>query len=424
MRTLYNAALLPLRAAAFVFGVWPRGSPEATLERDQRLARGLPRVPSGGIWIHGASVGEARLVGALARELRKRRPSQPVVASAVTPTGRAQLPAAPAVEASFFLPLDFPSVQRRAFDAIAPAIVVLIETELWPNMLAEAASRGIPVVVASARLAPERLARYRRFEGLYAPLLGGLSGVGASGPEEATRFIALGVRPEVVRVTGSLKFELDQPAVDAGTLRGRHGIGPDRPVVAAGSTGPGEDRLVLDAFDAARRHRSRLLLILAPRHPERFDAAEAEATRRGLAVARVSRGESASEADVLLVDTIGLLASLYAVTAAAFVGGTLVPVGGHNLLEPLAAGAPVLFGPHTGHVAEIAQTLVSSGAGERVADARALAAAWDRLLGDPEERARRIAIGRSLLAGNRGALAATADLVLDVLDRNAGSARR
>jgi 3-deoxy-D-manno-octulosonic-acid transferase len=424
MRTLYNAALLPLRAAAFVFGVWPRGSPEATLERDQRLARELPRVAPGGVWIHGASVGEARLVGALARELRRRRPARVLVVSAVTPTGRAQLPASPAVDGSFFLPLDFPSVQRRAFDALAPALVVLIETELWPNMIAEAASRGIPVVVVNARLAPERLARYRRLRPLYAPLLAGLSGVGASGADEAARFVSLGVRPDVVRVTGSLKFELDPPSIDAAALRERFGIDPSRPVVAAGSTGPGEDRLVLDAFDEVRRLRSGSLLVLAPRHPERFDPAEIEAKRRGLAVARVSRAESAAGADVLLVDSIGQLASLYAVSAAAFVGGTLVPVGGHNLLEPLAAGAPVLFGPHTGHVAEMAQTLLRSGAGERVADAPTLAEAWTRLLGDPAERARRVAIGSSLLAAHRGALAATVDLVLDALDRGTPGARR
>jgi 3-deoxy-D-manno-octulosonic-acid transferase len=423
MRTLYNTALLPLRAAAFVFGAWPRRSPESALERDQRLARRLPSFASGGIWIHGASVGEARLVGALARELRRRRETQVLAVSAVTPTGRAQLPAAPAVDASFFLPLDFPSVQRRAFDAIAPALIVLVETELWPNMLAEAAKRGIPVVVASARLAPERLARYRRLGRLFAPALRSLSGVGAAGPEEAERFVSLGVRPEVVRTTGSLKFDLDPPAVDAGALRARFRIDAPRPVVAAGSTGEGEDRLVLDAYEEAKRHRPGLLLVLAPRHPQRFEAAAAEATRRRLEVARVSRGETAAGADVLLVDTIGQLASLYRLAHAAFVGGTLVPVGGHNLLEPLAAGSPVLFGPHTGHVGEIAQTLVEAGAGGRVADARELAAAWSLLTGDSAECARRVAIGQSILRANRGALVRTVDMVLDVLDRGAPGGR-
>jgi 3-deoxy-D-manno-octulosonic-acid transferase len=165
------------------------------------------------------------------------------------------------------------------------------------------------------------------------------------------------------------------------------------------------------------------LLVLAPRHPERFDAAAQEAARRGLGVARVSRDGSAASADVLLVDTIGELASLYRMADAAFVGGTLVPIGGHNLLEPLAGGAPVLFGPFTSHVTEIAQVLERSGAGERVADPQALAAAWVRLSDDPTERARRVALGRTILDANRGALAHTVDLVLQVLDRGAPGLR-
>ena len=415
MRTLYNTALLPLRAAAAVYGLWPRRTAEAALERDQRLGRRLPQLAPGSLWIHGASVGEARLAGLLARELRRRRPEAGIVASAVTPTGRAQLPTPPDVQASFFHPLDFPAVQKRAFDALAPACVVLVETELWPNMLAAAESRRIPVVIVSARLAPERLARYRRFDGLYRPIARGLAAVGAASEDEARRFVALGV-PEVrVRVTGSLKFEVSSPGVTGSELRARYRLDAERPVVAAGSTGEGEDALVLDAFDEARRAHPGLVLILAPRHPDRFGAAAVESERRGFAVARVSRDESAAGADVLLVDTIGQLAALYGMAQVAFVGGTLVPVGGHNLLEPVAAGAPVLFGPHTGHVAEMAQALLDAGAGERVHDARALASAWIRLLGDSVLRARMAQSGRGLLAANRGALDRSVDLVLDVV---------
>jgi 3-deoxy-D-manno-octulosonic-acid transferase len=417
MRTLYNLALLPLRAAAVLYGAWPRGSAEAALERDQRLGRRLPRVPASSLWIHGASVGEARLVGLIARAVRERRPGQTLIVSAVTPTGRVQLPAPPLAEASFFHPLDFPAVQRRTFDALAPSAVVLVETELWPNMLAEAEDRGIPVVVVSARLAPERLTRYRRFDGLYRPLARGLAAVGAGSAEEADRFVALGVPEERVSVTGSLKFEVPAPAVSASELRARHGVPDGRLVLAAGSTGSGEDPLVLDAYDAVRRRHPETLLILAPRHPDRFDTAAGEAGRRRLRVARVTRQESASEADVLIVDTIGQLASLYGLAHAAFVGGTLVPVGGHNLLEPAAADAPVLFGPHTGHVEELARALIDSGAGERVADATALGAAWIRLLEEPNERRRRIVAGRALLEANRGALARSVDLILDARDR-------
>ena len=149
MRMLYNAALLPFRAASVVFSAWPRRTPLAALERDQRLGRRLPALPPGAIWIHGASVGEARLVGSLARELRSRRPEQPLAVSTVTATGRGQLPSPPAIDGAFFLPLDFPAVQRRAFDAIAPSIIVLVETELWPNLLTEAERRRIPVVMVN-----------------------------------------------------------------------------------------------------------------------------------------------------------------------------------------------------------------------------------------------------------------------------------
>jgi 3-deoxy-D-manno-octulosonic-acid transferase len=414
---LYNAALLPARAASVVFGAWPRGTPEAELERDQRLARRLPPVPRGAIWIHGASVGEARLIGALAREIRGRRPELPLAASAVTPTGRAQLPSPPVVDAAFFLPLDFSAVQRRAFDAIEPSMLVLMETELWPNLLAEAERRRIPVVIVNGRLAPERLARYRLFSGLYGPLLRGITAVGAAGRDEADRFVSIGVEQRSIDVTGNLKFDLPAPSESAAELREQCGLDAHRQAVVAGSTGEGEDGLVLDAFAAARRDVPSLMLLLAPRHPDRFDAAADEAARRGFVVWRATRGAAPPDTDVLLIDTIGRLAALYAIAGSAFVGGSLVPVGGHNLLEPVAAGVPVLYGPHTDHVAELAAELDRSGAGVRVEDAAALGRAFSEFALRPAERERRIARGRAFLEANRGAVRRAADLVLTISDR-------
>jgi len=414
---LYNAALIPLRAASVVFGAWPRARESDRLARDQRLGRRLPAIRRGAVWIHGASVGEARLSSSLARALRARRPALPLAASAVTPAGRAQLPDPPAIDGAFYLPLDFPGVQRRAFDALRPGLLALVETELWPNMLAEAAARGVPVVLVNARLAPERLARYRRLRSLYAPILEGLAALGAPSPAEGERFASLGVPARVIRVLGNLKFDLPRPEVDPAALRSRFGIAPLRPVVIAGSTGEGEDSIVLDAFAVARASVPDLMLVLAPRHASRFDAAARAVAERRLSLAYLSRAESAGEADVLLVDTHGELSDLYALGLAAFVGGSLVPVGGHNLLEPLAAGVPVLFGPHTHHVVEIAEAVLACGAGARVADGRALGRAFAALAADPEERARRAAAGRGLLEANRGANARAAELVLDVLDR-------
>jgi 3-deoxy-D-manno-octulosonic-acid transferase len=413
MRRLYNAALLPLRAASWFYGRWPRGS-AAALERDQRLARRLPVVPAGAVWLHGASVGEARLVAALARGIKAARPSVPIVSSAVTATGRALLPEPPLAEAAFFLPLDFPEVQRRTFDAIRPDRIVLVETELWPNLLAEARARAIPVALVNARLSPERLARYGRLRALYVPLMRTLAVVATASAAEAERFRTLGVPADRVHVTGNLKFDLQAPDIDAAALRDRLGLAGARPVVIAGSTGVGEDPIVLDAFARARATLPDLLLVLAPRHPDRFASAAALAGSRGYAVRPLSTmtGSPSAPTDVIVVDTIGRLADLYALGSSSFVGGSLVRVGGHNLLEPLAAGSPVLFGPHTGHVAEIAQALVDARAGERVRDADAPADAWIRLATDPDLRRARTERGRSILEANRGAVARTVDLLL------------
>jgi len=418
MKLLYDAALVPLRGASYLYGIWPRRTPEAALERDQRLGRRLPPVPAGSLWIHGASVGEARIVGALAREARRLRPGMPVVASTVTRTGRAMLPGPPALDASFFLPLDFRGVQRAAFAAIRPGGVVLVETEIWPNLLAEAAARGVPACLVNARLAPERLSRYRLLASLYGPALGHLAAVGAASAAEAERFAALGVPESRIIVTGNVKFDLPAPSVSEAALRSRFALAPGRTVVVAGSTAAGEDALVLRAFMELRSARPGLFLVLAPRHPERVPAALERAAALSLSTHRLSAGDDAAAgaADVLVVDTLGELSGLYALAAASFVGGSLVPVGGHNLVEPVAAGSPVLFGPHVSHVAETAVALVAAGAGEQVADAEALAGALERLLADPEERARRVGAGRAWLASHRGALSRSADLILRVID--------
>ena len=419
MKLLYDAALVPLRGASYLYGIWPRRTPEATLERDQRLGRRLPPVPAGALWIHGASVGEARIVAALASEARRRRPGLPVVASSVTRTGRGMLPGPPALDASFFLPLDFRGVQRAAFSSLRPGAVVLVETEIWPNLLAEAAARNVPACLVNARLAPERLSRYRLLASLYGPTLRHLAAVGAASPAEAERFVALGVPERAVVVTGNVKFDLPAPSVPAEALRARFSLPAGRQVIVAGSTAAGEDALVLRAFVELRAAHPGLFLVLAPRHPERVPAALEQAAALSLTTHRLSSADDAAagRADVLVVDTLGELSSLYAIADASFVGGSLVPVGGHNLLEPVAAGSPVLFGPHTAHVAETAAALVAAQAGESVADVEALARAFENLLADPAERARRVERGRAWLSGHRGALGRSVDLILRVHDR-------
>ncbi len=415
MLGLYNALLLAPRALAAAWA--PLASlRDAAAARawDERLARVVPPARPSGIWIHGASVGEAHLVSLLAEALRRRLPDLPLYASAISPTGRSRLPEPPAVDAAFLAPLDFRGLPGRLLDALAPRALVLVETEIWPNLLREASDRGVPAAIVNARLSPARMTRYRKLRPLYAPLLRGIARIGAQGHAEVARFVAAGAKPDAIEVTGNLKYDLPAPDADAASLRLGLGLAPDRPVVAAGSTGPGEERLVIEAFRLARKRHPSLFLLLAPRHPSRADEAEAEARRGGLSLGRLSSraAQAGASGDGVLVDTIGDLASLYALATAAFVGGSLVPIGGHNLLEPAAAGVPVLFGPHTHHVAELAADVEAAGAGLRVASARELGEVWSALLEDPPRREALARAGEALVRDNRGALERTVDLVL------------
>jgi 3-deoxy-D-manno-octulosonic-acid transferase len=413
MLRVYNAALLPLRALAPAIVQWKSRDAARAEEWRQRFAREVPAIRPGGIWIHGASVGEARIVRSLAAALRRRLGSVPLAVSAVTSTGRGGLPGAPDVDASFFLPLDLPGYPDRVFEAIAPTVLVLVETELWPNLLHEAALRRIPVCIVNGRLSPSRMARYRRFRSLYRPLLQGLARIGAQTESEAGRFRELGAAPSAVVVTGNMKYDLPEPEATEEALRRRFGL-EDRPVVVAGSTGEGEDPLVLEAFRSARAGRPDLFLVLAPRHPERADAVAHDAEARQVRLHRLSSGEDAraGAADGLLLDRVGELAALYAIAACAFVGGSLVPIGGHNLLEPAAAGVPVLFGPHVDHVEQDARALLDAGGAIEVASGAELADRFADLLRDEGRRRAMGAAARELFASGRGAMERTLDLVL------------
>jgi 3-deoxy-D-manno-octulosonic-acid transferase len=416
--SVYDAllsVLFPLARALAARDV--RRAPERAQEWEERLGRAFPRVRAGGLWLHGASVGEARLAGLLARSIRAARPAIAVSVSCVTRTGRAALPQPPAVDAAFFAPLDLRRRVRPVLRAVSPAALALIETELWPGLIREAAAARCKLALVNARLAPERMGRYRRLRALYRPLLAALDRIGAGSTGDAERLLALGARPETVTVTGNLKYDLPVPALDPASLRLRFGLPPARPVLVAGSTGEGEDVPVLDAFLAVRHGGAQAFLVLAPRHPERAPRAVDLARARGLRTHALSGGNDAAAgaADVLVVDGVGELARLYGMATVAFVGGSLVPVGGHNVLEPAAAGAPVLFGPHTAHVEEPAQALLAAGAARRVADAGALAATWSALLSDPAARTAMVEAARRVLDANRGALARTTALLEDLL---------
>ncbi|MDX1650249.1 MAG: glycosyltransferase N-terminal domain-containing protein, partial [Myxococcota bacterium] len=366
----------------------------------ERLGRHPGAGRRGAVWVHGASVGEIGAALGLVDALRAR--GEEVVASTTTVTGRARIRAARPDVPSGLAPLDHPWAAARALGRVRPSALLLIETELWPGWIAAAHDRGVPVVVVSGRISDRSLPRYRRLRRLLAPTLRRLAAVGARSREDAARFVALGVPEDRVRVTGDLKLEppAKAPAPPAELAAALAEV----PVLVAGSTHPGEEEAALGALDAAERAGVALALVVAPRRPERFEAVAARLAGSGRRLRRRSRMEPGPlrPGEVLLLDSMGELGAVYGLAALAFVGGTLVPVGGHNILEPVQRDRPVLFGPHTGNVREAEALLRETGAGTRVEDAAGLAAATVARLRDERSQARAQAARRALEA-HRGA---------------------
>ncbi len=373
----------------------------------QRLGFG-PAVPPGGLWVHAVSVGEVQAAASLVRALRRRHPQLPLVLTTSTPTGRGRARSLFGEEVALrYLPYDLPGPVRRFLDRTRPRLGIVLETELWPNLYRACGRRGLPLVLASARVSARSVRRYRLLGGLVRATLAHGVVVAAQSEADASRFAALGADPAQCRVVGNLKFDFElAPEAEAGGEALRATLGAARPLWVAGSTHEGEEELVLEAHARLRASRPDALLVLAPRHPPRFAAVAALLRRRGVAfVTRSSAAPLTAATEVLLVDTLGELLLFYAAADVAFVGGSLVPVGGHNLLEPAALGKPVVTGPYTSNAAPVARLLVEAGAAEVVGDGPALAACVARLLADPA--ACRAIGGRGLAAisANRGALA-------------------
>jgi 3-deoxy-D-manno-octulosonic-acid transferase len=375
------------------------------------------RAAAPSLWLHAVSVGEVAAAAALVRALHASHPGMPFVLTTATPTGRAQAAALFGADVDVrFLPYDTAGSVRRFLARIRPRVAIIMETELWPNLLHECRRRGVPVLFASARLAARSVPRYRRFGTLFSTALRD-AWVAAQSSVDAERFIALGADPARTRVIGNLKFDMQLGEAVAGRGRElRRGYLGARPVWTAGSTHEGEEDFVLDAHTTLKRSVADALLVLAPRHPQRFDGIAALLERRGLIFDRRSRsGTVRSEAQVLLLDTMGELTAFYAAADVAFVGGSLVPVGGHNLLEPAALGVPVITGPHTQNGPEIARLLIEAGGALEVADAGALAAAAARLLADPVLRGRMGESARRCVEAHRGSLAQLLALIEPLL---------
>jgi 3-deoxy-D-manno-octulosonic-acid transferase len=385
-----------------------------------------------GLWVHAVSVGEVQAATSLVTALREAWPALPLAVTSATPAGRERAREAFTADATVdvrYAPYDLPWAVRRALRRLRPALLVVMEAELWPNLLHECARAGVPVLVASARVSARSAARWARFRGLLQPALGATVTVAAQSAADAGRFTSLGVPAARIHVCGNIKFDRTPgAAVRERALQLRARYAAARPMWVAGSTHPGEESAALEAHAALRATHGDALLVLAPRHRPRFGEVATTLEASGLSWLRRSAttgdaadaggtaaAATASNAAVLLLDTIGELEDFYAAADVAFVGGSLVPIGGHNLLEPAALGVATLTGPYQHNAPDIARLLGDAGGLQIVGNAGELGAALLRLMSDEAARARLATAAQAAVAANRGALAKILGLVSDRL---------
>lgn len=418
-RTLYTLLFhlgLPLLAVR----LWLRArkAPAYGQRLGERFAYRLPPMEPGGIWVHAVSVGESIAAAPMIRQLLLRHPELPITVTCMTPTGSERIQALFAGEPRIqhcYLPYDLPWASGRFLDHVRPRLAVIIETELWPNHIHQCARRGIPVALANGRLSERSARGYARFSRLTAPMLAEMSLLAVQTQVEAERFLALGARPECVQVTGSIKFDLNvDPTVPVRAARLREQWqASERPVWIAASTHEGEDEVILAAHRQLLASHADALLILVPRHQERFASMHALCRAQGFTTVQRSLDQPVTAAtQVLLGDTMGELLFLYALADIAFVGGSLVANGGHNPLEPAALTKPVLSGPHMFNFLEIGAMLREAGALVEVDDAQGLATAVRQWLELPRDAVRSGEAGLAVMRANQGAL----KRLLDALD--------
>lgn len=396
-----------------------RRQPDYLRNLAERFGRYPVRAPLPVIWVHAVSVGETRAAEPLVRALLARWPEHSVLLTHMTPTGRdtgrTLFRDQPRV-LSAYLPYDIGCLVHAFLRHFRPVFGVIMETELWPNLLAACQRRGVPVVLANARLSERSARRYARLPALTALTLKALAAIGAQTAADATRLGQLGARR--VTITGNIKFDITPPDALLAlgqTLRARTG---ERPVILAASTREGEEVLLLEAF--ARHAPPEALLLLVPRHPQRFEEVATLVTTRGLALQRRSANAAVVPGTrVLLGDSMGEMFAYYAAADVALIGGSWLPFGGQNLIEACAVGTPVVVGPHTFNFQAVAEDAIRAGAALRVADADAGMHEVTVLLGDKERRQAMSASGRAFATAHQGATARTI-AILEGLQANVG----
>ena len=379
----------------------------------------VPSLAQSPLWVHAVSVGEVRAAVPLVAALERLNPGRRILITTMTPTGSAQVRVLFSGRVEHcYVPYDLPSAVRRFLRRTRPRLAVIMETELWPNLFHLCDEADVPIVVANVRMSEKSMRRYQRFATFTRKTLEHVRIFAAQSEADATRLRSLGAKPDQVHVTGSMKFEINPPASlreQAEVLRRQWGT--QRPVWIAASTREGEDEQVLEQFRLLKQQFPALLLVLVPRHPERFANVTKLCRRSGFDVALRSEQRGALEPgiDILVGDTMGELSLLYAASDVAFVGGSLVATGGHNLLEPAAAGVAVVFGPHTFNFAEIARLARERGAGVQVRDGAAMGLAVADFLENPNLRFNAGEAGRKMVEENRGALERTLVLIEPLL---------
>lgn len=412
--TLLFSLLLPL--VLLRLGYRALRAPAYARRIGERFGRFAGAPAPGGIWVHAVSVGEVVAAVPLVRQLLARHPGLAVTVTTMTPTGseRVQAMLGPRVF-HVHAPYDLPGCWRRFLRRIQPRLLVVMETELWPNCIHACHRRGVPVLLANARLSARSARGYGRVAPLTRQMLGQVNRVAAQTREHGQRLVALGLPAERLQITGSIKFDLELSA----ELRRRAAAlrccwdGQGRwPIWVAASTHEGEEAALLEAHRRLRERHPEALLVLVPRHPERFDRVADLIASMGLSRVRRSSGAAVGEAAVLLGDTMGELLALLGGADMAFVGGSLIERGGHNTLEPAAWALPVLTGPSDYNFPEVSRLLQQAGALQVVADGDELTKALGRLADDPELRRRRGQAAAAAMAANRGAL----ERVLEMVD--------
>ncbi len=419
MRHFYTLLALPV-AIFFELRLWWRAlwSQQTHHAWRQRFGQ-TPVLTEAPIWLHAVSVGEVQALVPLLKQIINRYPDTPVLVTTMTSTGADRLKQSLGDHVTHsYLPYDLPFAVKRFLKRSKPCIGLIMETEIWPNLYHYAALESIPLMLINARLSHRSARSYGRFAELTEKTLCCLDVVAAQGSADAERFVDLGIPRERVFITGNVKFDISIASSQLEEAQALRRIwGSSRSIWIAASTHDGEDEQILQGFNLVQKTVPHALLVLVPRHPKRFDKVESLCQKHGLNVVRRSTGAMCSDnTHVFLGDSMGELAMFYAAADVAFVGGSLVPIGGHNLLEPAAVGLPVIIGPYTHNFEYISELLLDKGAARRVMDANELGLAVIEFLQEPNLRDNAGEQGRLVIEKNRGAVDRVKTLIAKQLD--------